>query len=99
MIYLLIGLFVTLLLMTPYGDELRRGYDVFVDWFHLKACHGDAKEAKKFQKESQDKVDKWINNHLGESGGQKRFTGATLIMILTWPIFIAGYLLSFVLHA
>ena len=98
MMYLLIGIIVTLLLMTPYGDELRRGYDAFVDWFHLKVCHGNAQEAEKFQKEQQDKADKWINKHLGDEGSQKRFTGATLIMILIWPIFIGGYLLSFVLH-
>lgn len=98
MMYLFIGIIVTILLMTPYGDELRRGYAAFVDWFHLKACHGNAQEAKKFQKEQEDKSEKWITKHLGESGSQKRFTGATLIMILIWPIFIGGYLLSFVLH-
>ena len=98
MMYLLIGLFVTILLMTPYGDELRRGYDSFVDWFHLKACHGDVKEAEKFQKEQQDKVEGWMDKHLGDEGSQKRFTGAALIMILVWPIFVICYLLSFKFH-
>lgn len=98
MMYLIIGIIVTLLLMTPYGDELRRGYDEFAKWFHLKACHGNAQEAKKFREESEDKANKWIDKHLGEDGSQKRFTGATLIIILIWPFVIGCYLLSFVLH-
>ena len=99
MMYLLIGIIVTLLLMTPYGDELRRGYQSFVDWFHLKACHGNVQEAKKFQKEQEDKAEGWMNKHLGDEGSQKRFTSSALIMVIIWPIFIACYLLSFVLHA
>ena len=98
MMYLLISLFVTILLMTPYGDELRRGYDEFYKWFYLKACHGDIQEASKFQEESLDKVNTWMNKHLGDEGSQKRFTCSSLIMVLVWPIFIGCYLLSFVLH-
>ena len=49
-------------------------------------------------KEQQDKVEGWMDKHLGDEGSQKRFTGAALIMVLVWPIFVICYLLSFKFH-
>ena len=99
MIYFIIGAIIALVLMSPLGSELMRGYDSFMNYLYLRQAKGDSLEALKNHRETKERVDDLFDDKVGKHGAGRVLGVGLLVVLLLWPVYVIIYLLSLKWHA